>query len=287
MDVSIIIVNYNTKVLTLQCIDSIFAQTSGIDFEVILVDNGSVDGSRELFTSDNRITYIYSHENLGFGKANNLGVTYAKGQYLFFLNSDTYLLNNAIQQFYAFCKASPVKLGFVGTCLLDKDGGINGYGDEFPSIWKSLKRAMHLTNKQHSPHYNDLRFFEVEYVLGADMFVANSVFSEVGGFDESFFMYYEESDLQYRTHIKGYKNVIIDGPQIVHLEGKSTQHITQKKRMMVEKSHLCYHRKHTSAILFRVFLLVYMLLKLPVFLNRHFTWAENCDYFNLLVKAIR
>ncbi|GHT72706.1 hypothetical protein FACS189456_1970 [Bacteroidia bacterium] len=90
MDVSIIIVNYNTKQLTANCIDSVFHKTEGINFEVILVDNASTDGSKEHFRNDPRIQFIESDENLGFGRANNLGAKYAKGKYLFLLNSDYY-----------------------------------------------------------------------------------------------------------------------------------------------------------------------------------------------------
>lgn len=93
MDVSIIIVNYNTKALTSQCINSIYEKTQGISFEVILVDNASIDGSKEHFQSDSRVRYIYSEENLGFGRANNLGVSVASGQNILFLNPDTVLIN--------------------------------------------------------------------------------------------------------------------------------------------------------------------------------------------------
>ena len=100
MDVSIIIVNYNTKELTAACINSIFQYTEGVEFEVILVDNASTDGSREFFRKDTRIILIESEINLGFGRANNLGYEYSHGKYVFLLNSDTYLLNNAVKIFY-------------------------------------------------------------------------------------------------------------------------------------------------------------------------------------------
>mgnify|MGYP001540893004 CR=1 FL=1 len=87
MDVSVIIVNYNTQGLTSDCIESIIAQTSAVEYEIILVDNASTDGSKEVFAQDKRIKYIYSDQNLGFGRANNLGIREAKGRYLFFLNS--------------------------------------------------------------------------------------------------------------------------------------------------------------------------------------------------------
>ena len=97
MDVSVIIVNYNTIELTLNCINSIFTHTLGIDFEVIVVDNNSDDGSGEILRLDKRIVFIQNLANEGFGSANNIGYQYAKGKYLFLLNSDTILLNNAIK----------------------------------------------------------------------------------------------------------------------------------------------------------------------------------------------
>ena len=90
IDVSIIIVNYNTLSLTKDCIDSIVSFTKKITFEIILVDNNSNDGSKEFFQQDTRITYIYENENHGFGIANNIGAKIAIGKYLFFMNSDTF-----------------------------------------------------------------------------------------------------------------------------------------------------------------------------------------------------
>ena len=91
MEVSIIIVNYNTCDITKNCINSIFEYTKDIKFEIILVDNNSKDKSYSVFSNDNRITYLYQQNNLGFGKANNLGFKHAKGKYIFLLNSDTLL----------------------------------------------------------------------------------------------------------------------------------------------------------------------------------------------------
>ena len=104
MDVSVIIVNYNTIELTLNCINSIFTHTLGIDFEVIVVDNNSDDGSGEILRLDKRIVFIQNLANEGFGSANNIGYRYAKGKYLFLLNSDTILLNNAIKLFYDYAE---------------------------------------------------------------------------------------------------------------------------------------------------------------------------------------
>lgn len=122
MDISIIIVNYNTKELTKNCIDSIYEKTKDIEFEVILVDNDSNDGSKELFERDKKIEFVEAGKNLGFGKANNLGLTRATGKYIFFLNSDTILVNNAVKIFFDFCEGhKDLKTGGIG-CLLRGQG---------------------------------------------------------------------------------------------------------------------------------------------------------------------
>ena len=120
MDVSVIIVNYNTIELTLNCINSIFTHTLGIDFEVIVVDNNSDDGSGEILRLDKRIVFIQNLANEGFGSANNTGYQYAKGKYLFLLNSDTILLNNAIKLFYDYAEQH-LSSCVYGTMLLNPD----------------------------------------------------------------------------------------------------------------------------------------------------------------------
>ena len=120
IDVSIIIVNYNTCELTKQCIDSVFKKTSGISFEVIVVDNDSKDDSIKVLSQDSRVNFIESGANLGFGRANNLGIKHSRGKYVFFLNSDTILLNNAVKMLFDFMDAhKELNVGALGTILLD------------------------------------------------------------------------------------------------------------------------------------------------------------------------
>ena len=109
--VSIIIINYNTKLLTLDCLKSIYQHTKDIDFEVIVVDNASSDGSAEAIRESFPIVKVIEpNENLGFGRANNLGAKYAKGEYLFLLNSDTLLIENSIKKLYDFYIENEEKL---------------------------------------------------------------------------------------------------------------------------------------------------------------------------------
>ena len=120
------------------------------------------------------------------------------------------------------------------------------------------------------------------------MFVNRVVFVDLKGFDEEFFMYYEESDLQYRAYKKGYINRIISGPKIVHLENGSVGVLpTHKKRMIVEKSHLMYLQKHSNHILFKCFVSVYFILKLLTFMSKRYSLKENYEYMSLIAGYIR
>ena len=122
MEISIIIVNYNTCDLTLQCLQSVYEKTVDVGFEVIVVDNASSDNSVEMIKKMfPQVKIIESVENLGFGKANNLGVKYANGDYLFLLNSDTILISNVIFEFYRFMQKSP-QIAACGGNLIDASG---------------------------------------------------------------------------------------------------------------------------------------------------------------------
>lgn len=142
MDISVIIVNYNTKQLLSECLNSIKDKTFGVDYEVIVVDNESKDGSQEMLIKDFPwARLIESGENLGFGKANNLGMSLAKGKYFLLLNSDTLLVNNAIKEFYDYAEANP-GFGALGSVLLGQDNRpCHSYG-KFITPGSELKAAL-------------------------------------------------------------------------------------------------------------------------------------------------
>ena len=233
MDVSVIIVNYNTLQMTQECIDSVFNKTKDVEYEVILVDNASTDGSKEHFEKDDRIRYIYSNENLGFGRANNLGYNYAKGNFLFFLNSDTILLNNAVKDFLLNMSMIEEKIAVMGCILTDREGKVTHSYGKFPNLkfifFRSLpafikKVFVNFLGFDYAPQFViSNNCFEVDYVTGADIFMRRSVADKLGLFDPDFFMYYEEVEMQYRYKTQGYKNCIINSPQIQHLEGGSNK----------------------------------------------------------------
>lgn len=256
MDVSIIIVNYNTKQLTKACIDSIIEYTTDVTYEIILVDNASTDGSVEMFSRDTNIRFLPQSQNLGFGKANNIGIQVAKGKYVFLLNSDTYLCNNALKLFFDFCEGNhDKKIGAVGCLLNGKDLKRTHSFADFPKISKVLfSRLVNPLYKLFGNTYNTLDNdslikdspFKVDYVTGADIFIRKSLLDKYGAFDPEFFMYFEETEMQHRLTKAGYPSYILPAPEIVHLEGSSIKKTNKRnirKMMMVQRSQFLYFKK--------------------------------------------
>jgi len=263
LDVSIIIVNYNTKDLLRDCLASIYEHTGGIAFEVIVSDNGSVDGSVEMIRKEfPRVAVIENNANLGFGAANNRGLDAATGKYVFYLNSDTVLLNNVVNMFYDFWEtySAPETLGALGCNLVDQQNNvIHSYG-EFPNINHEICILLHniiasaikfiifkLTGKSIQLRHNIKHYTgSVDYITGADLFLIKN---ENARFDERYFMYCEEVDLQYQLKSRGKERLLIDGPRIIHAEGGSEQknknlNYAKMSTVMMGYSKLIYFRKH-------------------------------------------
>lgn len=175
IDVSIIIVNYNTCRLTENCIRSIYEKTKEISFEVILVDNASKDGSKELFTHDSRISYIYLSDNIGFGRANNEGLKKAKGRNILFLNSDTLLVNNAIKILSDYLDNN-YRVGAVGGNLYSNQGApLHSYRRLSPIALELNIMLANILSKiffgRNEEHNHTEKPIEVKYIVGADLMV--------------------------------------------------------------------------------------------------------------------
>lgn len=239
MDVSVIIVNYNTLELTKNTIESVIEKTQKIEYEIILVDNASTDGSVEFFETKYRekIIFIKNDKNLGFGRANNKGIKIAKGKYIFLLNSDTLLINNAIKILYDFMEKNQ-SCGICGGNLYDKDlkptnscfNSVLNYKSLY--LEKVLKKLRLNSDKNIGFNYTSTPK-EVKVIIGADMMLSKKLLTEIKGFDEDFFMYHEENELCVRAIKKGYKIYSIPEAKIIHLEGKSSEF--KEKRFILEK----------------------------------------------------
>lgn len=281
MDVSVIIVNYNTKQLLNECLGTVYKQTKGIRFEVIVVDNASNDGSERFITEHYpQVHWINSGDNHGFGRANNLGAKFATGKYLFLLNSDTLLLNNAIKEFYDYAEAhSDERIGVLGCWLLDKDRKPNNSYGRFPSPRSEMQYLLRWTCRKYILPQSGSN--DVDYIIGADMFIRKDVFDSFGGFDSQFFMYYEETDLQYRMARNGYVRRVISTPQIIHLEGGSfaQKGLTFNRFMMAQRSYKYYISKHYNGIKYIAFRLFLCLIRSTVLFQQGWTGKERLKGF--------
>ncbi len=296
MDVSVIIVNYNTRKLTIECLQSIYAHTKNLDIEVIVVDNASKDDSCAAIRREYpQVKLITSNKNEGFGRANNLGVQAAQGKYLFFLNSDTVLIKNSIYTLFEFNEkySSKLKIGVSGAVLLDSNKVETGSFGPLPTIKLVLKSIFGLLPRftsmtpEDRKLFNENGYLEVGYVMGADMFILKSTFEEVGGFDPAFFMYYEETDLQRRLKVTGLQNFLIENAQIVHLEGASVNkgNSNNRKRIISTKSLLYYFRKHSKRFDFLLFKSVFFASRLLTVFQSQYTWGEKKEYLLEIVKS--
>lgn len=226
LELSIVIINYNTCKMTCECIDSVFKHVSGIDFEVILVDNASTDESKNVFSKDDRIKYIYSEKNLGFGRANNLGVDYSEGRNILFLNSDTLLMNNAAKILSEYLDSHP-ECGICGGNLFDVDGKPTySFYRNYPSLFRDFytplsKKYGKLKYGINQFHNHTGKPMEVSQISGADLMINKRVINKYGCFNPVFFMYYEDAELCFRVAKQGYKIMSIPEACIKHLCGKS------------------------------------------------------------------
>lgn len=250
VEVSIIIVNYNTYELLLDCIKSIKANTSKLNYEIIVVDNCSPDRNIEqLNTIYSDVKLILNSENSGFGSANNLGNKYANGKYIFLLNSDTILIDNSIYTLYHFMRNN-TSVGACGGNLCDaKLNPATSFTRFMPSIksdldylfFSSFSKLLFSKNVNYSYHNEP---FEIAgNISGADLMLLKSAYDEIGGFDEEFFMYYEETDLLARLRKAGYTTYIVPQSKIIHLEGAS-ESLQARKLTWTHESKKKYYKKH-------------------------------------------
>lgn len=287
MDVSIIIVNYNTKQLLADCLATVFEKTKDVAYEVIVVDNASTDGSEKYIKERYPcVKWINSRENLGFGRANNLGAKYASGKYLFLLNSDTLLLNNAISIFFDYAENHQHEgIGALGSWLLDKDEKPNNSFGFFPC---AINEINYLLGKYQLPTLNDItEEKEVDYITGADLLIEKRLFEGLDGFDKNIFMYYEETDLQYRIAQRGLSRKIIPGPRIIHLEGGSFENkgLSLKRFLMAQTSYNYYLRKNFHGLNYYFNRVMLCLIRLTLFITTKWTVSEKIKAYYLVLSG--
>jgi GT2 family glycosyltransferase len=230
MDVSIIIVNYNTTQLLIDAIDSVFAKTEGIEYEIIVVDNNSKETPKDILDKKygGKVIFLRLPENVGFGRANNEAAKITKGRNLFLLNSDTVLLNNAVKILSDYLDDNP-HVGCCGGNLVDKDENpMESFNRFFPSsLFDEVNQILHglvakfLYGKNLRYNHSN-KPLKVCYISGADLMIRKVHFDKLCGFDSDFFMYFEEAELEYRLKKMNYSVISVPYARIIHLEGKSS-----------------------------------------------------------------
>lgn len=250
MELSIIIVNWNVRELLNRCLNSIFFHLGGQEFEVIVVDNASQDGSVEMIRQQfPQVKLIANSENCGFARACNQGIKIAEGKYLLILNPDTEVINNIQDKVSDFMESHP-EVGVGGCYLFYPDGRIQASFFKFTSLMNHLGRALLLysflpKNNLTAPFFLDYIKLDqpIERVCGGAMVVRREAFEEVGLFDESFFLYYEDEDFCYRTKQKGWKITPIPYTKIIHHYDQSGKKNVRQAIFSSYRSQFLFYKK--------------------------------------------
>lgn len=273
MDVSIVIVNWNTCGLLRGCLRSIYENTRSAIFEIFVVDNASRDDSVQMISVEfPEVTVIANTANVGFAAANNQGIRLASGRYVLLLNPDTLVLDRAIDRCIAFADQSP-DIGVVGCQVLEDEDRIQKTGFSFPTPCTLFLTEFGLTGafpKSRILGMPNLGRWErdserdVDVISGMFMLVRRAAINQVGLMDEAYFVYAEEADWCYRFYQAGWRRVFTPIAQIIHLDGgsKSTSQVSIKMFVQLQKSLLIYQRKNLGVLAWSLSKVIYILSNL-------------------------
>ncbi len=253
MEISFIIVSWNACKYLEQCLESVERESSGLEIEIIVVDNASTDGSPEMVQKKYpKVSLIKQTENLGFAKANNLGLSESKGDFLFLINSDIIVKKDCIKRLLAFLKDNP-DVGIAGPRILYPDGTFQRSCMKFVNLWSSFCIAIGLSSI--FPKSRIFGGFEmgwikwdqtcnVDIVNGCFWAIRRTAFEQVGGLDERFFMYGEDMDWCKRFSDAGWKRVFFNDAESIHFGGASSSNKPIRFYIEMIKANLQYWKKH-------------------------------------------
>lgn len=275
-DVTIIIVSYQTRDMTLACIRSVIDQTSATSYEIIVLDNASMDGSADAIRSSfPDIHLIASDQNLGFARANNVAAARARGRRLLLLNPDTVILDHAIDRLHAFATKHPT-CGIWGGRTVFADGTLNPASCwHRATLWSLFCLALGLTQFRDSPLFNWEGYGgwardterQVDIVTGCFFLIDRVLWDQCRGFDPVFFMYGEEADLCLRARRFGARPMITPDATIIHYGHASEPHaVEQKIKVFAGRVSLMQcHQRALSVLLGRMLYKAMVLLRMVAF----------------------
>lgn len=262
MDITIIYINYKTGPLIIDSITTVKKWTTGITYEIIVVDNNSGDNS--LISIKNKfpeVICIQSSENVGFGRANNIAIDKSKGKCLFLLNPDTLLQNNAIKILYDYLSTNS-HVGACGGNLVDESlQPTFSFGRRFPNLLQDFLSIFYLKPLYlpyiKSQYYNFTNHpISVDSVVGADLMIKKELINIVGGFDPDFFMNFEETELCFRIKKSGHKIMSVPSAKIIHLEGKSEYVNISRMQFYMKGKYIYFEKTHGNKYLKKLFRIV-------------------------------
>ncbi|MEO8231388.1 MAG: glycosyltransferase family 2 protein [Ignavibacteriota bacterium] len=276
VEVSIIIVNYNGFNLLKKCLSTLYQFSSGLSFEVILIDNNSTEGDiKDAIKEFENLILIKNETNLGFSRANNIGLKIAKGKYVLFLNNDVFFTENTLIKIFDFAEQHDEN-AFIGCKLLNTDNSWQPSFAKFPSALNLFTSNFFLYKFfPSSPRFNkyylqksDVKFpINVDYILGAFLFGQKDVLLELNGFDERFFFYAEDIDLCYRLNLIGGETIFYPHTSVIHVGGASVKSNQWFKFKNKAVSELQFFQKHKTGLEYLVGILShYMgnLIRIPI-----------------------
>ena len=290
---TIIIVNWNNKNLLRDCLRSIYNIQSHYNYEIIVIDNNSEDGSAELIKNEfPNVVLIENDKNLGFAKANNQAIKIAKAKYTLLLNNDTIVTQtDCFDRMFWFMEENP-RVGVLGCKLLFPDGTLQSLGERFPSVWeifksqvlflKTWKRLMK-KNKQEKNNFK-----RVDYISGACLLTRKEIFNKVGLLREDYFMYGEDAEFCYRVHKAGWEIGVLTNATITHLHSKSTE--KNLSEMLYHaiindlKNIKMIHNSEWQVLLAKIFHLIGILIRTILAIFRKDKNAA--DYLKLFKKLV-
>lgn len=281
MDLSVIIVNWNTKELLSRCLSLVYDTVTNLECEVFVVDNASQDGSAAMvrrFFPQTRL--LENEENVGFARANNQAIKESRGRYILLLNSDTFVMEGTIERMVAFMDAHP-EAGVAGCRLYYPNGKLQLSCTSFPTLatefylLTSLDRLFPrnpVLGRYWMTYWDFNSVREVDVVLGAFIIVRSQAMEEVGLLDESFFMYSEELDWCYRFKEKGWKIYYMPYAEAIHIGGASTEKVKAEMILELYRSRVAFFRKHyglPNALLLKIMLAAASIPRLFLFSTRY------------------
>ncbi len=247
---SIIIVSYNSAKFIGKCIDSI-EHNLPKNSEIIVVDSGSEDETTEILEKYKNIKLIKSQTNIGYGKGNNLGFRLSKGEYILILNPDTTVAKESVQKLLDYID-SHSEAGLVAPKLIQDNGKVQPTVRKLPTIKGALAEYYFKIKNAYEAYIPDPDSpLEVESVVGAALMIKRDVFEKIGGFDERYFMYFEDLELCRKLHNLGYKIIYLPDAVVYHKVG-GTQTYPERNQTWIQKSAEIYHGRLYGFVLYLI-----------------------------------